>query len=410
MYEESTLTMTGGTICENSAATGGGGGGVYCDKDVNFTMSGGKICANSALQGSKEDAGRGGGVYCYCSNFTMTGGVIGDDSTNAAATSTTDCSNYVDCVISADNQAGGGIYYNSTDDTKEMKLLGGTIARNYSSNNGGGVCVKAGKATIKNTISYNRAADKGGALYAFSGSVCSLGGDAYVPCGDGSNDVYLSDKTCNLKLASPLAKHKAADAQHVALSLLTGGSNCFSHGDTVVATDPERVLSDADYKCFKLAPSHEAGGLDLTLSFDNKSIKLDKPIYVKQGGSADADGTRAKPFGSIEAACAAMTNATKDYTILVLGTLEGAQTIPNDVTANSITIMGANGLYPADHATNPGEPIDALDGKGCHEPVLYTECSCSVILGNIKITGANHGANGGAYLEKMATFTYKKEL
>lgn len=194
VYEDSTLTMTGGTICENSAATGGVGGGVYCGRNVDFSMSGGKICSNSAIQGStgRTGTGEGGGVACYSSNFTMTGGVIGDDSTSATATSTTDCSNYVDYITSSDHQqGGGGIYYESSDNSKEMKLLGGTIARNYSSNHGGGVCVKAGKVTVKNTISYN-CANEGGGVYN-AGAFAMSGGKIYGnSAGNQGNGIMVS--------------------------------------------------------------------------------------------------------------------------------------------------------------------------------------------------------------------------
>ena len=192
VYENSTLTMTGGTICENSAATGGAGGGVYCGENVDFSMSGGKICSNSALQGENGAPGtsKGGGVYCYKSNFTMRGGVIGDDSTSAAATSTTDCSNYVDYTPSSAHQQGGGIYYESDDNSKEMKLLGGTIARNYSSNHGGGVCVKEGKVTVKNTISYN-CANEGGGVYN-AGAFAMSGGKIYGNSAGKGNGIMVS--------------------------------------------------------------------------------------------------------------------------------------------------------------------------------------------------------------------------
>ncbi|MEE3410255.1 MAG: hypothetical protein VZQ47_06915 [Treponema sp.] len=191
--QNSILTMTGGTICENSAARGGAGGGVFCGKNVNFSMYGGKICSNSALQGSngsKSGSGNGGGVYCFNSNFTMTGGVIGDDSTSATATST-DCSNYVDYTSSPDfQQGGGGIYYESSDNSKEMKLLGGTIARNFSSKHGGGVCVKAGKVTVKNTISYN-CANEGGGVYN-AGAFAMSGGKIYGNSAGKGNGIMVS--------------------------------------------------------------------------------------------------------------------------------------------------------------------------------------------------------------------------
>lgn len=80
-------------------------------------------------------------------------------------------------------------------------------------------------------------------------------------------------------------------------------------------------------KCFKLSAEKEAAGLALPLSSDCKSIKLDKPIFVRKGGSIGANGSKTKPYATIQAACGAMNNASLDYTILVDGLEYGIRVV-----------------------------------------------------------------------------------
>lgn len=433
-----TAKISGGEISSNTACDGSG---LYINKGT-LEMTGGTITKNQAKE-YEGAGGHGGGICikdaaCYLSGSAKIGGV---------SKTYPECpQDKVNALLAGGNIAdkeGGGIYFDGSALWMGYKLVSGSpvassfdegcgVIGNYSVTMGGGIRIYSGSVNMNaGLVQYNYAASTGGgvfinnefkmtggavelnnsgiggALYAFSGSVCSLGGDAYVPCGDdGSNDVYLSDKTCNLKLASPLAKHKAADAQHVALSLLTGGSNCFSHGDTVVATDPERVLSDADYKCFKLAPAHEAGGLDLTLSSDNKSIKLDKPIYVSKNSPSDADGTKTKPYASVLAATSGMNNDSLDYTIKIDACeepLTGNQKVDDYAKANSILIIGANGLYPADHE-KAGQPKDCIHGGSIYSSAADVK---NLKIQNLKIAGNNKidssGGSGGGVCSSVNT-------
>lgn len=415
------LYMSGGVIGGTEADTENGnyasesGGGLYIFSNAKAYLWSKTLVGRSDVSAAPTDdlsdkrgntAVKGAGIYVYGAGQLwlgymaegqpaafeevaqgVMGGVIGNYATSQ----------------------GGGIWNEG-----KLHVASGQIAfngANISSAYGGGIYASAtGEHDISGGSVVNNRANKGGAIYNSPAKKFAIGGDAYIPCGTNEkNEIYLASYTADrvMNLLSPLTKHKASGAEPIVLRLNTSS---FSQGYNVVQSNTESpfVLSDADKKCFRLAKEHVDDDLALRFSADSKALSLDKPLFVRKGGTADpdtADGTRAKPFASIADACAAMTDATKDYTILVLGTLEGAQTIPQtisseDVKANSITIMGANGLYPADHATNPGEPIDALDGKGCNDPVLTAMCACPVVLGNIKITGANHGANGGGIHRK----------
>ncbi|MBP5448258.1 MAG: hypothetical protein J6X95_09280, partial [Treponema sp.] len=427
---DATLVIEDGAKITKNTATGGGnvdnfGGGVYLRKWTTngnpvLKMSGGEISGNSASQG--------GGVGLYKASFFMYGNaIIGADlPENQVGSSDTNMGcNKANCGGGIYPKGGSNVYLGYEDanedgspktphklekgvignysyGTSDTKYGGGGIYWSYASDGGARIYMASGQ------IAKNAAENKGGAIYYYSGSnttsTLTIGGDASIPAltGAGMNDVYLLSPAT---LAGALTKHGASNP----ITITPG----MSHGATVFKTDPERVLTSDDLKCFKLSAEQEADGLALTLSSDCKSIKLDKPIFVRKGGSTGADGTKTKPFASIQDACATsvMTSASLDYTILVDGIdpttgysmpLLGAQTIPEGTRAASITLMGANGLYPADHSSKAGEPKDAIDGSRCTTAaVLTAECSCPVILGNIKITNANRdGRGGGVYRTK----------
>lgn len=123
-----------------------------------------------------------------------------------------------------------------------------------------------------------------------------------------------------------------------------------------------------------------------------------KNIYVDPSATTTSEtGTRLNPCRTLNAAIQRLTDAGTDYTILINGTLTGAQTIPASLSKNgadttksnyakSLTICGANGL------DDSGEPQDAL--KGSNEDVdthnkmcvLTVNTDVPVHLKNIKIT------------------------
>ena len=85
-------------------------------------------------------------------------------------------------------------------------------------------------------------------------------------------------------------------------------------------------------------------------------------IYVSANGDNELnDGSKNSPLASIDAAIRKMDDADKNYTIIVDGIIEGAQTISdtdnNSILAKSVTITGKNTLVN-------NIPQDVLRGIG----------------------------------------------
>ncbi len=104
--------ITGGNVKEHDGSGGSSGGAIYVDNNSTVTLNGGTIKDNSAVQG--------GGVYVNRGKFIMNGGVISDN--NASA--------------------GGGVYLHNGDATFEMSK--GSISNNTAGHQGGGVYVNGG--------------------------------------------------------------------------------------------------------------------------------------------------------------------------------------------------------------------------------------------------------------------------
>jgi len=113
-------------------------------------------------------------------------------------------------------------------------------------------------------------------------------------------------------------------------------------------------------------------------------------IYVSDRAVGDETGTRANPFSSIKKATLALFDKDADYTIVVDGTLTGAQEIPDSVTgerAKSITICGA-------HKNDGGTPSDAIVGGG-DGTALSIHSDVKVVVRNVSVSGGNSSGNGG---------------
>jgi hypothetical protein len=129
-----TLTMTGGEISGNTAASNGGG--VKLGEGSNFTMSGGAIYGNT---------GSDGAVFISKGTFTMTGGAIYGNTANSPG----------------NNGAGGGVHL--TEGTFTMS--GGEIYGNTATGNGGGVFVWENSTfTMSGGAIYGNTAYSGGGV------------------------------------------------------------------------------------------------------------------------------------------------------------------------------------------------------------------------------------------------------
>ena len=136
------MTMSGGTLADNTAANNGGG--VYCDEKGTVRISGGTISGNKCGKS-------GGGVFTNGS-VTITGGVIRG---NAAEGS------------------GGALAVSST---ASATVSGGSFLGNRSGNNGGGIYCGGSLTMSGGTVDSNTSASYGGGIFCASTATSSLTG------------------------------------------------------------------------------------------------------------------------------------------------------------------------------------------------------------------------------------------
>ncbi len=140
-----TFTMIGGTIANNTATYGGG---VYASSNANFEMKGGTVSNNNAIGSGST----GGGVCFYGDTFTMTGGIISNNTSGL--------------------DAGGVRIY-----AGKFIMNGGEISNNTAARNGGGVFSHRGSFTIINgTITNNTSISYGGGVYIYGATFTMNGG------------------------------------------------------------------------------------------------------------------------------------------------------------------------------------------------------------------------------------------
>lgn len=138
------------------------------------------------------------------------------------------------------------------------------------------------------------------------------------------------------------------------------------------------------------ASSHVTGVGECEITSEMLSRFALTRIYVSDRAVGDETGTRANPFSSIKKATLALFDKDADYTIVVDGTLTGAQEIPDSVTgerAKSITICGA-------HKNDGGTPSDAIVGGG-DWTALSIHSDVKVVVRNVSVSGGNSSGNGG---------------
>ena len=116
-------------------------------------------------------------------------------------------------------------------------------------------------------------------------------------------------------------------------------------------------------------------------------------FYVSPSGDDSNDGSRTKPFATIQKAASAMKDKYTRYTIFVEGELTTDQTLTGSIKARSITLRGAKGL---DNST--GLPKDKISGGitiNCTVTSGNNEKPLPVTIENLEITeGLTVGTNG----------------
>ena len=122
-------------------------------------------------------------------------------------------------------------------------------------------------------------------------------------------------------------------------------------------------------------------------SCNSKLVNVQSTFYVQQGGTGS--GTQSKPFGSIQDAADYVSNnglSNINYSVVVIGTLEGAQTLDNvSSDIQRITLEG--------YGTNA-----TLDGEFNNESrgtTLTISTTTPVTIKNLTITGGYNEFGGG---------------
>ena len=201
-----TLTLNSNSLVYNNTA-GSHGGGVYMATGT-LAMSGGRIYNNAA----NASSGVGGGVCLSDSGatLTMTGGVIGQDTSSRASSSAKSNSAYNGgglyighgsrlnisggAIIGYNYAAyrGAGVYmnYNTTSDYATIEVRGtGAIKYNYSSNHGGGLYLYSPKNKTRK-IWNSAGANNSSYRVTISGNFGTTGGGAYLYYGASGSPTY----------------------------------------------------------------------------------------------------------------------------------------------------------------------------------------------------------------------------
>ena len=202
------LNIYDGALIEKNQATFNGGG-IYLGVPVETMMSGGRISGNVS--------GVSGGAICGSGGtFTMTGGVIGDDSDSIDRAAKYGDSTRTSAKSNKTGGNGGAFCFANTSggsDKFNINLYGGTVAYNCAQDFGGAFSLQGGNLTVKgaeikwNGASGESSAKGGGAVYLTScaklyldgctiaGNECYDSSEGGAICIIGNNDTTRTPKT-----------------------------------------------------------------------------------------------------------------------------------------------------------------------------------------------------------------------
>ena len=178
IYSKGTLSVSNGTISNNTAKDNGGGVYMYSDSGL-FTLS------DSVISGNTTE-GSGGGVFIYSGSFTLSDSVISGNTTEGS---------------------GGGVYFRSG----VFNMDGGAISQNTSEQGfGGGVFIYSGSFTLKSgSINGNRATSGGGIYVSTSAQFTMTGGTIAENTSDANGGGVYNCGTFDFKNGT-IAENKAA--------------------------------------------------------------------------------------------------------------------------------------------------------------------------------------------------------
>ena len=203
-----TLTLNNVTVrdnkcvkcSDNNTSRTARGGGIYSAPNSTLTINGCEITNNSA-------EGGGGGIFVYrAENFTMNkdasdnkpnihhnkskdkGGGVRVDATNSTTVTLNDCDinyNIVEFYSTLSVSNGGGIHL----DAGNLTLNRCEITYNQASKYGGGIYMMGGQLRVNDcSITNNKAYDATSRFDGCGGGICILGGSCYLDGGTISNN------------------------------------------------------------------------------------------------------------------------------------------------------------------------------------------------------------------------------
>ena len=176
---QSIISVSGGTVtlADNGIITNAAASGIKISSSGIFEMTGGTIMNNN----DSSSNGGGGAVFVQGGTFTMSGGILKDN------TSLT---------------FGGAVRMSSG----KCTITGGGITGNTAGNKGGGVSVGGGTFELLGGSISNNSANQGSGVQVSSGTF-TMGGSVVVSL---NNDVYLYNQTItvtsSLTGATPVAR------------------------------------------------------------------------------------------------------------------------------------------------------------------------------------------------------------
>ena len=192
--EYATLTLSNTVVISNSAGTDGGG---VCVFSGSATFHGGQILDNTAPNVDDAD---GGGVYIAYGDATFDGVQITGNSANL----------------------GGGVFARET--VTSIQIDDSTITHNIARNNGGGVILGGGSATLTGGQIASNEAEEGGGVHVAGGSVTVSGAQIIGNSAANGGGVFVSAGSVTLNGSTVLSNTAQSD----------GGGLCMSGGSVML--------------------------------------------------------------------------------------------------------------------------------------------------------------------------------
>ena len=177
------LSMTGGVIAANKAASGGG---IYADQGATLNLSGGVISGNATYGNSYDDIdnpnnGYGGGVFTKNANVAIDGSA---NITNNRVNS------YITSWFNNGLLGGGGI---ASVNGGKLTMAGGSVTANYSHEAGGGIYAGFHKQPITFSMTGGIIAGNTSDNAEGGGLRISSGTAGVIEAASASNKVYITN-------------------------------------------------------------------------------------------------------------------------------------------------------------------------------------------------------------------------